>query len=223
MATPAPRSVPTQQAPPSKMIAVHLNFRSSAKDADEPPPTPPTSSSRRRHWRHRGRVLRPRGCHLMGFEGEIALVIGSRARRVWPEDGWSYVRWVTAANDAGVYDLRYADRGSHLRSKGADGFTPVGHLDVVPAEVRGIQRGRRKVGRAARGHDLARLLRHAPAPRRPPLRPLRPPPLAPAVPRSLFKELGHADLFPWYVGVLCLGSSLVHLGLPETAHRAPKR
>src|SRR5690606_7953079 len=26
----------------------------------------------------------------------------------------------------GVYDLRYADRGSNLRSKGADGFTPLG-------------------------------------------------------------------------------------------------
>ncbi|MFG2730353.1 fumarylacetoacetate hydrolase family protein [Streptomyces canus] len=36
------------------------------------------------------------------------------------------MRWVTAANDAGVYDLRYADRGSNLRSKGADGFTPLG-------------------------------------------------------------------------------------------------
>jgi regulator of RNase E activity RraA len=45
---------------------------------------------------------------------------------VRPEDGWSHVRWVTAANDAGVYDLRYADRGSNLRSKGADGFTPIG-------------------------------------------------------------------------------------------------
>ncbi|MFD6305395.1 fumarylacetoacetate hydrolase family protein, partial [Streptomyces sp. NPDC060223] len=71
-------------------------------------------------------IVRPEGCELLGFEGEIALVIGSRAQHVTPEDGWSYVRWVTAANDAGVYDLRYADRGSNLRSKGADGFTPIG-------------------------------------------------------------------------------------------------
>ncbi|MCB5909511.1 fumarylacetoacetate hydrolase family protein [Streptomyces pinistramenti] len=71
-------------------------------------------------------LVRPRGCELLVFEGEIALVIGSRAQRVAPEDGWSYVRWVTAANDAGVHDLRHADRGSHLRSKGADGFTPIG-------------------------------------------------------------------------------------------------
>ncbi|MGW3987212.1 MFS transporter [Streptomyces sp. NPDC004830] len=39
---------------------------------------------------------------------------------------------------------------------------------------------------------------------------------------TLFKELGHAGLFPWYVAVICLGSSLVYLRLPETAH-APLR
>lgn len=40
---------------------------------------------------------------------------------------------------------------------------------------------------------------------------------------TLFKELGHTDLFPWYVAVLCLGSSLVYLRLPETAHRPLER
>jgi 2-keto-4-pentenoate hydratase/2-oxohepta-3-ene-1,7-dioic acid hydratase (catechol pathway) len=36
------------------------------------------------------------------------------------------VSGVTASNDLGVYDLRHADAGSNLRSKGADGFTPIG-------------------------------------------------------------------------------------------------
>ncbi|MCM3265639.1 MULTISPECIES: MFS transporter [Streptomyces] len=36
---------------------------------------------------------------------------------------------------------------------------------------------------------------------------------------TLFKQWGHAGLFPWYVAVLCLLSSLVYLRLPETAHR----
>ncbi|CAL9287952.1 MFS transporter [Streptomyces sp. SudanB182_2057] len=35
---------------------------------------------------------------------------------------------------------------------------------------------------------------------------------------TLFKDLGHSGLFPWYVAVLCLLSSLVYLRLPETAH-----
>ena len=56
----------------------------------------------------------------------MALVIGRRARRVTRAAGWDHVAWITAANDFGVYDLRYADRGSNVRSKGIDGFTPLG-------------------------------------------------------------------------------------------------
>ncbi|WP_405770832.1 fumarylacetoacetate hydrolase family protein [Streptomyces sp. NBC_00080] len=113
--------------PPSKIIAVHLNYPSRARERGRIPAQPsyflkpPSSLSGTKEA-----IVRPDGCELLGFEGEIALVIGSRAQRAAPEDGWSYVRWVTAANDAGVYDLRYADRGSNLRSKGADGFTPIG-------------------------------------------------------------------------------------------------
>ena len=108
--------------PPSKIVAVHLNYLSRAKERGRVPSEgsyflkPPSSLAGTGDP-----IVRPAGCELLGFEGEIALVIGSRARRVAPEDGWSHVRWVTAANDAGVYDLRYADRGSDLRSKGADG------------------------------------------------------------------------------------------------------
>ncbi|MDW6064666.1 fumarylacetoacetate hydrolase family protein [Streptomyces sp. FXJ1.4098] len=113
--------------PPTKIVAVHLNYPSRARERGRVPSQPsyflkpPSSLAGTKEA-----IVRPAGCELLGFEGEIALVIGSRAQRVAPEDGWSYVRWVTAANDAGVYDLRYADRGSNLRSKGADGFTPVG-------------------------------------------------------------------------------------------------
>jgi MHS family alpha-ketoglutarate permease-like MFS transporter len=40
---------------------------------------------------------------------------------------------------------------------------------------------------------------------------------------TLLKELGHAGVFPWYVAALCLGSSLVYLRLPETAHGELRR
>ncbi|KOV92599.1 transporter [Streptomyces sp. NRRL B-1140] len=40
---------------------------------------------------------------------------------------------------------------------------------------------------------------------------------------TLFKEQGHSGLFPWYVAVICLVSSVVYLRLPETAHAALRR
>lgn len=35
---------------------------------------------------------------------------------------------------------------------------------------------------------------------------------------TLFTDLDLPGLFPWYVAVLCLVSSVVYLRLPETAH-----
>jgi 5-oxopent-3-ene-1,2,5-tricarboxylate decarboxylase/2-hydroxyhepta-2,4-diene-1,7-dioate isomerase len=110
-----------------KVIAVHINYPSRAAQRGRTPAQPsyflkPSSSLSLSG----SAVERPAGCELLGYEGEIALVIGKAARRVGIEDAWSHVAAVTASNDLGVYDLRYADKGSNLRSKGGDGFTPVG-------------------------------------------------------------------------------------------------
>ncbi len=129
-----------QQA--GKVIAVHINYPSRAAERGRTPEQPsyflkPSTSLALTG----GSVERPAGCELLGFEGEIALVIGKTARRVSVEDAWRYVGGVTASNDLGVYDLRWADKGSNLRSKGGDGFTPVGPAilnaaDVDPANLR---------------------------------------------------------------------------------------
>ena len=110
-----------------KVIAVHINYPSRAAQRGRTPEQPsyflkPSSSLALSG----STVERPAGCELLGYEGEIALIIGKPARRVGIEDAWSHVEWVTASNDLGVYDLRWADKGSNLRSKGGDGFTPVG-------------------------------------------------------------------------------------------------
>src|ERR1700745_2227591 len=112
---------------PSKIIAVHVSYRSRAMERGRLPlwPSyflkPPSTLAA-----DGDPVLRPPWCELLAFEGEVALVIGTRASRVSAADAWGHVGWVTAANDFGVYDLRHADRGSNVRSKGIDGFTPLG-------------------------------------------------------------------------------------------------
>ena len=112
---------------PSKIIAVHVSYRSRAMERGSLPPWPSYFLKPPSTLAADGDpVRRPPWCELLAFEGEVALVIGTRAARVSAADAWSHVRWVTAANDFGVYDLRYADRGSNVRSKGVDGFTPLG-------------------------------------------------------------------------------------------------
>jgi hypothetical protein len=58
-------------------------------------------------------------------EGEIALIIRERCKRAALRDAWAHVAAVTAANDFGLYDLRYADPGSNVHAKGGDGYTPL--------------------------------------------------------------------------------------------------
>lgn len=127
---------------PGKVIAVHLNYPSRAAQRGRTPVQPGYFLKPSTSLSVSGTPIeRPAGCELLAFEGEIALIIGRAARRVSPDDGWSHVSAVTASNDFGVYDMRYADKGSNLRSKGGDGFTPIGPTlldaaDVDPAALR---------------------------------------------------------------------------------------
>ncbi|GAA2857267.1 fumarylacetoacetate hydrolase family protein [Microbacterium arabinogalactanolyticum] len=121
---------------PGKIIAIHLNYVSRADQRGRRPAAPsyffkPASSV----GVSGGTVERPAGTELLAFEGEIALIIGTPARRVSVEDAWSHVASVTASNDLGLYDLRANDKGSNVRSKGGDGYTPLGPELIDAASV----------------------------------------------------------------------------------------
>lgn len=119
---------------PGKVIALHLNYPSRIAQRGRAPSRPSYFLKTVTSLATTGQTVeRPPGTELLAFEGEIALVIGTTARRIAREDGWSHVAAVTAANDLGVYDLRSADRGANLRSKGGDGYTPLGPASI-PAE-----------------------------------------------------------------------------------------
>ena len=112
---------------PSKIIAVHLNYGSRAAQRGRVPAAPsyflkPPSSLAG----DGDPIVRPQGTELLTFEGEVALVIARAARGVAPEDALAHVGWYAPANDVGVHDMRWNDRGSNVLSKGHDGFTPLG-------------------------------------------------------------------------------------------------
>src|SRR5882757_9023573 len=100
---------------PGVIVAVHTNYPSRAAQRGRTPAhasyfLKPSSSPAGTG----GTVQRPVGTELLAFEGEIALVIGAEASKVGVDRAWAHVGWVTAANDLGLYDMRYADRGSNL-------------------------------------------------------------------------------------------------------------
>ncbi|MFJ4044571.1 fumarylacetoacetate hydrolase family protein [Microbacterium sp. NPDC089987] len=126
----------TEIARAGKIIAIHLNYVSRADQRGRRPAAPsyffkPASSLAGTD----GTVERPAGTELLAFEGEIALIIGTAARRVSVDEAWAHVASVTASNDLGLYDLRANDKGSNVRSKGGDGFTPLGPELIDAASV----------------------------------------------------------------------------------------
>ena len=109
---------------PGKIFAVHLSYKSRAEQRG--PRIPLLFLQGAVVLTGSDKVVRPEGTELLGFEGEVAAVIGKEARNVSVEDAWNHVGWITASNDLGLHDLRYADKGSNVRSKSGDGYTPVG-------------------------------------------------------------------------------------------------
>jgi 5-oxopent-3-ene-1,2,5-tricarboxylate decarboxylase/2-hydroxyhepta-2,4-diene-1,7-dioate isomerase len=119
---------------PTKIIAVHLTYRSRVDEykANTPPAPsyfmkPPTTLNG-----HRGTINRPHGAEFLNYEGELAVVIGERMKGVGVDDVLGHVAGYAPANDVGLHDFRHADRGAMLRVKGQDGFLPIGP-EVVPA------------------------------------------------------------------------------------------
>ena len=113
---------------PTKIVAVHLNYRSRVEEFGTTLPGAPTyfhkpTSSLNAHG---GAVVRPERCKWLNYEGEVAIVIGRTCRNVSPAQAGDYIAGYTIGNDYGLHDFRDTDAGSMLRVKGSDTLCPVG-------------------------------------------------------------------------------------------------
>ena len=131
MSTPA--GVPVR---PGKVIAVHVAYESRSAQRGKRPSQPSYFLKATSSLAASGETIeRPAGTSLLAFEGEIAIVIGTAARSVSAEEAWAHVEGVTASNDFGLYDIKAPDKGSNLRSKSRDGYTPLGPTIIPAAEA----------------------------------------------------------------------------------------
>ncbi|RMH70266.1 MAG: FAA hydrolase family protein [Actinomyces sp.] len=113
---------------PTKIICVHLNYRSRVEEfMTRLPPAPtyfhkPVTALNA----HGADVVRPERCHWLNYEGEIAIVIGRHCRNISVDEAADHIAGYTIANDYGLHDFRDTDAGSMLRVKGSDTLCPVG-------------------------------------------------------------------------------------------------
>jgi 2-keto-4-pentenoate hydratase/2-oxohepta-3-ene-1,7-dioic acid hydratase in catechol pathway len=124
---------------PTKIVAIGRNYVEHAKEHQaEVPPEPliflkPPSAV----IAHGDAISLPPQSKQVEHEGELAVVVGARAKNVSEADAWAYVLGVTCANDVTARDLQRSD-GQWSRAKGFDTFCPIGpwiEIGLAPEEI----------------------------------------------------------------------------------------
>ena len=125
---------------PSKIICIGRNYAEHAKELGNEAPTepllflkPPSAL-----LAHGGTIVRPAASNRVDHEGELAIVIGKRARNVTRAEWRDYVLGFTCANDVTARDLQKKDV-QFTRGKGFDTFCPIGphvETDLDPSSLR---------------------------------------------------------------------------------------
>ena len=177
----SPRRTHLPPVIPSKIICVHLNYRSRVEEMlTTLPPAPtyfhkPVSSLNAHDARGRPAARAASGSTTRARSPSSS---AAPCRNISPGEAGDYIRGYTIANDYGLHDFRDTDAGSMLRVKGADTLCPLGPGIVEGWDFHGkrMRTHRQRRGRAGRqhrrdevGHALPRRRHrphHHPAPRR---------------------------------------------------------
>lgn len=112
---------------PSKVICVGFNYRDHAAELSwEPPKEPllfikPLSAV----IGHEEPIPYPRHTSRLEYEGELAVVIGRRAREISRERALDYVDGYTILNDITARDVQQVEK-QWVRAKAFDGSAPLG-------------------------------------------------------------------------------------------------
>lgn len=112
---------------PTKVVCIGLNYKDHAQEMKmELPEEPilflkPPSAV----LPHGGEIVYPHGVKQLDYEGELAVVIGKRAKNVPVSEALQYVFGYTCANDVTARDLQKKDK-QWSRAKSFDTFCPLG-------------------------------------------------------------------------------------------------
>jgi len=124
---------------PTKIVALARNYSGHAREMGTPLPKepiiflkPPSSL-----LAHGAKIVLPRLAERVDYEGELAVVIGRRAKRVGPTEAGDHILGLTCANDVTARDLQKMD-DQWTRGKGFDTFCPLGPylaIDLDPGDL----------------------------------------------------------------------------------------
>lgn len=119
---------------PSKIVGLGLNYRGHAEELQRPIPSVPLIFLKPSTAviGPNDEIILPRFSRRVDYEGELGVVIGSKAKDVPEDKAKNYVLGYTCFNDVSERYIREED-GQPTRAKGFDTFAPIGPW--VEAEV----------------------------------------------------------------------------------------
>ena len=112
---------------PSKAVCIGLNYRDHAEEMKDDLPKEPLFFLKPSSALNdpEGEIRYPAISQNVHHEGELAVVIGKKAKHVKAEQAYEYIFGYTCANDVTARDLQKRD-GQWTRGKGFDTFMPLG-------------------------------------------------------------------------------------------------
>ncbi|MDW8290182.1 MAG: fumarylacetoacetate hydrolase family protein [Armatimonadota bacterium] len=121
---------------PQKILAIGANYRAHCEESGMPIPQKPIVFVKvpSALIAHGEAIVYPRITSELDYEGELAVVVGRRARNVPAEEAMAYVAGYTIMNDVTARDLQRTE-GQWTRAKGCDTFAPCGPWLVTADEV----------------------------------------------------------------------------------------
>ncbi len=112
---------------PTKIVAVGLNYKAHAEEMGKPLPEEPLlflkpSTS---VIANKMRIVLPKMSKRVDYEGELAVVIGRKCKKVSPEEARECILGYSCFNDVTARDLQQKDI-QYTRAKSFDTFAPYG-------------------------------------------------------------------------------------------------
>lgn len=145
-------------ARPSKIVCIGSNYRRHCEEMGRPIPEvpklflkPPSALVG-----HEDAIVLPEGVGRVDFEGELAIVIGRRCRKVALADVPAHVLGYTVLNDVTAREIQRRDV-QFTRAKGFDSFCPLGpwvETELDPRDLRLETRVNGEVKQRSRTSDM---------------------------------------------------------------------
>lgn len=121
---------------PRNLVCIGLNYKDQAAEGEVPLPDEPVVFAKLTGCviGPAEPIVLPPAAKAVGYEAELAVVIGRKCRGVSASEALNYVAGYTCLNDVGARDLLRSD-GQLVRAKSQDSFGPMGPYLVSSEDI----------------------------------------------------------------------------------------